>query len=129
VKLLRRLVTAASLAAPLTGCGDDKPRYAAPHDIDAKGPFRDPVSGMVFPESIAGFARTHIARIATDERDLAVAYDAVWSQVQIAATVYIHPSPVLLTVGMSTAAIDDARGRACRRLFEQQTTEMVSCPP
>jgi hypothetical protein len=79
MKLLRRLVAAVSLAALLTGCAGDKPRYAAPHDIDAKGPFRDPVSGMVFPDSIAGFARAHIARIATDGRDLAVAYDAVWS--------------------------------------------------
>jgi hypothetical protein len=80
---------------------------------------------MAFPLQVAGFGRTRIAHFTPDGSDAAVAYDLVTQRGDVAATVYLHRAPELLTLGLSPDAVAAEQARSCRAELNRRTEEML----
>lgn len=103
---------AVGLLLVCSNCARTSQPPIAPPAASSGSAVRSP-SGIVFPAFVAGFNRIRTASFTAQSADLAAAYDFVGPPGQIAATVYVHPSPTLFTVGLSPESVERARGNAC----------------
>jgi hypothetical protein len=67
--------------------------YDSPRELDVMGPYTQAASGMVFPESVAGFARNGIVRYNSEGTDESADYLLDVAGQEIGISVYVYPVP------------------------------------
>jgi hypothetical protein len=67
--------------------------YDSPRELDVTGSYTQAVSGMVFPESVAGFERTGIIRYNSEGTDESADYLLDVAGREIGISVYVYPVP------------------------------------
>ena len=67
--------------------------YDSPRELDVTGPYTQAASGMVFPESVAGFERTGIVRYNSEGTDESADYLLDVAGKEIGISVYVYPVP------------------------------------
>jgi hypothetical protein len=70
--------------------------YDQPRELEITGPYTQAPTGMVFPESVAGFKRTGIVSYNSERTEESVDYFLDGPGKQIAVTVYVYPVPAEL---------------------------------
>jgi hypothetical protein len=93
--------------------------YRSPQEIDVSGPYTQEGSGMVFPESVAGFARMGIARYNSERTDESVNYLLEQDGQQVVVTVYVYPVPLDLGAALAQALSPQDAARTASLLGEQ----------
>lgn len=70
-----------------------EPTQAPPEmkSIEVSGDYVHPKSGFVFPEKFGKLTRTGVAQFDASGNDVAIGYDIVEGDVQLAATIYVTP--------------------------------------
>src|ERR1700686_342508 len=67
--------------------------YDSPRELDVTGPYTQAASGMVFPESVAGFERTGIVRYNSEGTDESADYVLDVAGKEIGISAYVYPVP------------------------------------
>jgi hypothetical protein len=67
--------------------------YDSPRELDVTGSYTQAASGMVFPESVAGFERTGIVRYNSEGTDESADYLLDVAGKEIGISVYVYPVP------------------------------------
>lgn len=67
--------------------------YDSPRELDVMGPYTQAASGMVFPQTVAGFERTGIVRYNSEGTDESADYLLDVSGQEIGISVYVYPVP------------------------------------
>src|SRR5258706_6175334 len=67
--------------------------YDSPRELDVMGSYTQAASGMVFPESVAGFERTGIVRYNSEGTDESADYLLDVAGKEIGISVYVYPVP------------------------------------
>jgi hypothetical protein len=67
--------------------------YDSPRELDVTGSYTQAASGMVFPESVAGFERTGIVRYNSESTDESADYLLDVAGKEIGISVYVYPVP------------------------------------
>jgi hypothetical protein len=67
--------------------------YDSPRELDVTGPYTQAASGMVFPESVAGFERSGIIRYNSEGTDESADYLLDVAGKEIGISVYVYPVP------------------------------------
>ena len=67
--------------------------YDSPRELDVMGSYTQAASGMVFPESVAGFTRSGIVRYNSEGTDESADYLLDVAGKEIGISVYVYPVP------------------------------------
>jgi hypothetical protein len=86
-------------------------------------------TGMVFPESVGQFRRFNIIRYHPDGSDESAGYNEMTPMHEINMTVYIFPSPPILSFGSPRSVIDDTRIKFCQGQYETVQREVMGAHP
>jgi hypothetical protein len=119
---MRTLVTA---LATLTLLGEASAQQPTGR-LQVEGAYTQAASGMTFPTLVGDFQRVSVVRYAEDGSDESAGYNRTGENGLITATVYIYPSPSILSVGSPRAVIEDARNTMCARQVEAVRSELSS---
>lgn len=93
------------------------------------GPYTQAATGMVFPTSVGDFRRVDIIHYKDDGTDESAGYNRIAPLAEISATVYVFPSPSLVSVGSSQETVADARKNLCEAQFRAIQQEVVTAHP
>jgi len=127
---LLKSIGAVAVVAFLCGCSTVHPRYLAqPEPLAVRGTYVHPPSGIVMPESVAGFRRDMVLRYDTDSFDVSAGYNFLSAIQPIVATVYIYPAPSLVSIGSPPEVVADARAHLTEREFERRKQEIEHVHP
>ena len=93
--------------------------YDSPRELDVTGPYTQPPSGMVFPDSVAGFQRTGIVSYNSERTDESVDYLLETPAKKIAVSVYVYPAPADIGAELAKALPKDDLAGVLYMLSEQ----------
>ena len=77
------------------------------------GPYTQAPTGMTYPMSVDEFRRVEIIRYKEDGTDESAGYNYMQPMTEIAATVYVFPSPPITSIGSPQYVIAEARSLVC----------------
>lgn len=117
------------LSSLLAGCPARPRPFNQPQVIFAEGAYTHERSGMTFPLAVGDFRRSLIQRYDQDGLDLSAGYDLYLRQQKIAATVYVYPSPSLVSIGSPPGTVVSARTFLAKREFEARIREVLQPRP
>jgi hypothetical protein len=114
----------------LCGCPAIQTRpLAQPSRVGVAGPYVHAGSGIALPEKIGEFQREAVTPYDARGLDVGVAYNCLNVLHPMAATVYVYPSPSLVSISSPQHVIDDARARLTQREFERVLHEIRAAHP
>lgn len=114
-------------AAMLTGCPTMQPSSPMPITVD--GAYTHPGTHMVFPESVGQFCRVQVTQFAPAEKDVGIGYNLVDPENPVVATVYVYPSPRLISIGSPANVVEGARSQLFENHLEALKREIVGAHP
>lgn len=118
------------LIATLAGCFGSSPQYLTrPEAISVAGPYIHKPSGFSFPVTAGEFKRGPVYQYDVQGRNIGVAYNLVDESRTIAATVYIYPSPAIMSIGSPSSVVETARTHLCQQEFDVQNREIMAAHP
>lgn len=97
--------------------------------VDVTGPYTQATTGMTYPVSIDDFRRVNVLRYRADGTDESAGYNRETPLTEIDATVYVFPSPSLVSIGSPQNVIDDARATLCKAQFRGIQHEITTAHP
>ena len=113
----------------LTGCFASSSQYLArPEALPSTGTFSHKPSGFDFPISVGEFQRVDIYKYDVEGEDISVSYNLISRYKHIAATIYIYPSPSIVSLGSPASVIKTARANLCRQDFDAQVQQITARP-
>ncbi len=98
-------------------------------EVQADGTYTQAATGMTYPVAVDDFKRHKIIRYKNDGTDESTGYNRETPLTEISMTVYVFPSPSLVSVGSPQYVIDDAREHLCRGQFEAIQHEILNAHP
>ena len=84
---------------------------------------------MVFPTAIDDFQRVTIIRYAPDGTDESAGYNYAKPMKEIVATVYVFPSPRVLSIGSPDYVVREAYDKVCQQQFQGVEREVMAAHP
>jgi hypothetical protein len=93
--------------------------YDSPRELEVTGPYTQGPSGMVFPDSVAGFQRTAIVSYNSERTDESVDYLLGTPGKKIVVSVYVYPAPADIGAELAKALPKDDLIGALYMLSEQ----------
>ena len=125
-KLKYVLVMLTSL--PLLGCPTMQPKYLLkPEIIKAEGSYAHTASGMTFPLRIGNFQRVTVLRYDVEGLDMSAEYYLFTLSGAVDATVYVYPSPAIVSICSPPEAVELARDRLSQTEFEAVKQVILRC--
>lgn len=94
--------------------------------LHPEGLFKEPITGMIYPESVGDFHRVNVVKYAPDGSDESVGYNLETPNSEIAMTVYFFRSPPLTSLGSPQSVIDEARAHLCAQQFGGIESEVTT---
>jgi hypothetical protein len=114
----------------LVSCKSPQGTYLAqPEAMQAEGFYLHPASGMAFPLAVGSFQRVNLTRYDAEGLDVSAGYNLLTAGAGIAATVYVYPSPPLVSIGSPNDVVASARATLCKNEFEARKREIVVAHP
>jgi hypothetical protein len=95
-------------------------------EVQADGPYTQAATGMTYPVAVGDFKRQKIIRYKNDGTDESAGYNRETPLTEISMTVYVFPSPSLLSFGSPQSVIADAREHLCQAQFGGIQREILS---
>jgi hypothetical protein len=89
--------------------------HGQPGEVRIRGEYAQEASGMTFPTAVGDFQRVSIYRYAEDGSNESGGYNRGGANGLITATVYVYPSPPILSVGSPRDVIEDTRNILCEQ--------------
>jgi hypothetical protein len=86
-------------------------------------------TGMTYPMSVDEFRRVEIIRYKEDGTDESAGYNYLRPMNEIAATVYVFPSPPVTSIGSPRNVIAEARSLVCQQQFKAIEREVTTAHP
>jgi hypothetical protein len=83
----------------------------------------------MFPLAVEGFRRGVVQRYDQEGLDLSAGYDLYDPSHKIAATVYVYPAPLLVSIGSSPEVVAIAHARLAKNEFEARKREILQSHP
>jgi hypothetical protein len=93
------------------------------------GPYTQVKTGMTYPVSVGDFQRITVIRYKEDGSDESAGYNRYTPGTEIVATVYVFPSPSLVSFGSPQNVIDGARAHLCDSQFLAIQNEIKGSHP
>jgi hypothetical protein len=93
------------------------------------GPYTQASSGMTYPVAIGDFKRVSVIRYKEDGTDESAGYNREVPMQEISATVYVFPSPGLISIFSPQNVIDGARDHLCNSQFLAIQKEITNAHP
>jgi hypothetical protein len=93
------------------------------------GSYLQEPTGMVFPETVDQFRRYDVILYRPDGSDASAGYGDTTPMHEINMTIYVFPSPPLLSIGSPQDVIDDTRQKLCQDQYERVQREVVGAHP
>lgn len=125
-----RVITITLIALTLSGCPTIDTQYPMRTEtIKANGSYSHGSSGMMFPVVVGDFARGSITRFDAEGLNVGVGYDLYQMPKVVAATIYVYPSPSIVSVGSPANVIESARATLCQNEYDARKREIVSAHP
>lgn len=118
------------LMVTMVGCPSaSRENLAGPDTLEISGPFSHIPSGMKFPQAVENFKRSIIKRYDVEGTDVSVGYDLYQESKVIAATVYVYPSPSIVSIGSSSHIVKTAQETLCLKEFDVRKWEISRAHP
>jgi len=93
------------------------------------GPYTQAATGMIYPDTVDQFQRVNIIRYNPDGSDESAGYNDTTPMREINMTVYVFPSPSILSIGSPQSVIEDTRRQLCRSQYEKVQQEVKGAHP
>jgi hypothetical protein len=123
IAMMFRAARAACFALLLGGAAHAA-YYDEPRELNVAGPYTQPASGMVFPETVRNFKRTGVVSYNSERTDESADYEwTVDGKTNVAVTVYVYPAPADLGSALAQALPQDDLVRVWVMLGEQLFAE------
>jgi hypothetical protein len=114
----------------LTGCSGPSPQYLTrPEAISVSGPYVHQASGFSFPVIAGEFVRGSVQKYDAQGQDISVAYNLTDRSRLIAATIYVYPSPPIISIGSPPSVIQTVRSHLCNQEFNTRMQEIMAAHP
>lgn len=84
---------------------------------------------MVFPSLVAEYSRVGVARYDSASLDMSAGYNLIRPPRLVAATVYVHPAPSLLSIGSPPQVVTAAREKLTQSEFNRSKQEILQSHP
>ena len=118
---MKRVRTAAALAAICSGWGQASLAATQPGQIQASGVYVHRGSGFSFPEALGEFRRVAVIQYNADATDISAGYNLDQPARRVAVTVYVYPAP--LAEGQSS------QERVCSDQFDSIKSDVQHAHP
>ena len=89
-----------------------------------EGPYTQAPTGMTYPQTVGQFRRINVIRYKPDGSDESAGYNDTTPMHEINMTVYVFPSPPILSIGSPRSVIEDTRRQLCQDQFAQVQQEV-----
>jgi hypothetical protein len=93
------------------------------------GPYTQAATGMTYPDAVDQFRRVNIIRYQPDGSDESAGYNDATPLREINMTVYVFPSPPVLSIGSPRSAVEDTRRQLCQSQYEKVQQEVMTAHP
>lgn len=114
----------------LAGCPSANTQYLVkPESIDVSGPYSHGQSGMMFPVTVGEFIRGTITRFDAQGLNTSVGYNLYQIPKAAAATIYVYPSPSIVSIGSPENVVESGRSTLCQNEYEARKREIISAHP
>jgi len=123
---LNRSILIALLSFALFGCPGAQPKYLAkPAVVSADGTYIHVASGMTFPIAVGDFQRVQVLRYDEESLNVSAGYNWRAPAGLVAATIYVHPAPPLVSIGSPPEVVAAARAKLMNDEFELQKRQIL----
>jgi hypothetical protein len=127
---MNKILLPVFFACILAGCHGATQYLSRPEPISAVGPYLHQPSGFSFPMTAGEFVRVDIYQYDIQGENISVSYNLDKpSSFPIAATVYIYPSPSIVSFGSPASVVEGARSRLCEQEFDAIKQEIAASYP
>ena len=125
-----RAITIAAAVLLLCGCPTlDTHPLAQPERIPVEGPYVHRPSGITLPESMGGFPRISVLRYDAEGLDISAGYNYASLLHPMIATVYVYPSPGLVSIGSSAQMVAGTQAVLTESEFKRRIQEVLQAHP
>jgi len=125
-----KIVIATLITAILAGCQTATTQYLTkPEMVEVAGPYSHAPSGMMFPLTVGEFRRGSITRYDARGFDVSVGYNLYQLPKAVAATIYVYPSPSIVSIGSPANVVESARSTLCQNEYEARKREVLGAHP
>jgi len=93
------------------------------------GSYTQAATGMTYPDSVGQFRRVNIIRYKADGSDESAGYNDAAPMREINMTVYVFPSPPILSIGSPRSVVEDTRRQLCQSQYEKVQQEVRGAHP
>jgi len=112
----------------LWGCPSRLNYLPSPEQINNDGPYIHAASGMIFPTSVKEYQRYKINRYDADNLDMSAGYQLTRPSL-IVATVYIYPTPPVVSIGSPAHVVATAKRMSAQGEFNRGKNEIFKSHP
>jgi hypothetical protein len=103
-----------------------RPVYKSqPTHTPTKGTYVQPASGFSFPEFVGEFRRTVITQYDSDGLDVSAGFERQLPAGEIETTVYVYPSPAVVSIGSPANVVQSARSALAKKEFDACIQEII----
>ncbi len=124
---MQRTATSLILLAAtiLAGC-PAAPRYLSqPRSIHQPGIYVHEGSGTIFPPTVGPFSRSAVHEYDEEGLDASASYIENLPGGPIVVSVYVRPSPPILSIGSPENVVEAARGRLTDQVWEEEKAQIA----
>lgn len=115
------------MTSSLFGCSSPGLQYLPrPEPIQSTGSYTHEPSKIAFPTVVGDFQRSRIYQYDVEGKNVGVAYNLSDRTKPVAVTVYVHPSPSIVSIGSPESVIKTAQETMCQREFETTKQEIMA---
>jgi hypothetical protein len=94
-----------------------------------EGIYTQAPTGMSYPDAVDQFRRINIIRYKPDGSDESAGYNDTTPMHEINMTVYVFPSPSILSIGSPRSVVEDTRRQLCQGQYERVQQEVRGAHP
>lgn len=125
-----RVIIIPLIAMSLAGCPTANTQHLVrPETVEVNGPYSHSQSGMMFPIAVGEFIRGSITRFDAQGLNVSVGYNLYQMPKAVAATIYVYPSPSIVSIGSPVNVVESARATMCENEYEARKREIIGAHP
>jgi hypothetical protein len=111
----------------LSGCSAQRLQYLSqPEAISVAGEYVHQPSDFTFKFRSGDFVRAGVYKYDTEGKHIGVAYNLNNISKPVAATIYVYPSPSIMSIGSPRSVIASARKHLCKQEYEATVKEIIA---
>ncbi len=117
----------ALMTGMLSGCISSGPQYLSrPEALSSTGTFTHDPSGLTFPIAVGDFQRVDIYQFDVEGENIGVTYQLTDDAKPVTVSVYVYPSPSIVSLGSPESVTKSAQATLCQQEFETTKQEIMA---